>query len=59
MRIELSVAWTVALNVGGWLVIQLGLAWAFTRMPLAWFQPGSPRATTSNQQIPFSLTCTG
>lgn len=40
MRIELI----IALNVGGWLVIQLGLAWAFTKMPVAWFKPGPARA---------------
>jgi len=32
--------WIIVLNVGGWLAIQLGLAWAFTRMPVAWFNPG-------------------
>jgi glycosyl-4,4'-diaponeurosporenoate acyltransferase len=44
MLIELSVAWMIALNVGGWPVIQFGLAWAFTRMPLRWFRPPEPRA---------------
>jgi glycosyl-4,4'-diaponeurosporenoate acyltransferase len=29
--------WIIALNFGGWLVIQLGLAWVFTHMPEAWF----------------------
>jgi glycosyl-4,4'-diaponeurosporenoate acyltransferase len=38
--IELPIVWVVVLNVAGWLVIQLGLAWGFTRMPAAWFQPG-------------------
>jgi glycosyl-4,4'-diaponeurosporenoate acyltransferase len=33
---------TIALNVGGWLVIQLGLAWAFTKMPVEYFNPGPP-----------------
>jgi glycosyl-4,4'-diaponeurosporenoate acyltransferase len=42
--IELSIAWIIVLNVGGWLVIQLGLAWAFTKMPVAWFSPGPARA---------------
>ena len=39
MPIELPVFWTVLLNVCGWPLIQLGLAWAFTRMPVAWFAP--------------------
>jgi len=42
--IELSIAWIVALNVGGWLAIQMGLAWAFTKMPADWFKPGKPFA---------------
>jgi glycosyl-4,4'-diaponeurosporenoate acyltransferase len=40
--IELPIVWIVVLNVAGWLVIQLGLAWAFTRMPVEWFNPGPP-----------------
>ncbi len=40
MPIELPIAWIIALNVGGWLAVQLGLAWAFTKMPAAWFNPG-------------------
>ena len=32
MLIELSVAWVIALNVIAWLVIQFGLAWAFTQI---------------------------
>lgn len=44
MAIELPVAWVITLNVGGWLVIQLGLAWLFTRLPLNWFQPPPARA---------------
>ena len=44
MPIELPAAWVVVLNVGGWLVLQLTLAWAFTRMPVEWFQPAPPRA---------------
>ncbi len=41
MLIDLPIGWIVALNVGGWLAIQMGLAWAFTQMPVAWFNPGS------------------
>ncbi len=40
MLIKLSIFWIVALNVGGWLVIQLGLAWIFLRMPAHWFDHG-------------------
>ena len=32
MLIELSIAWVIALNVLAWLVIQFGLAWAFTQL---------------------------
>jgi glycosyl-4,4'-diaponeurosporenoate acyltransferase len=39
MLIELSVVWIIILNVVGWLLIQLGLAWGFTRMPAKWFDP--------------------
>ena len=39
MLIELPIAGIVVLNVAGWLVIQLGLAWAFTRMPVNRFNP--------------------
>jgi glycosyl-4,4'-diaponeurosporenoate acyltransferase len=42
VRIELPVSWIIALNCIGWPVIQLGLAWLFTRMPAAWFRaPGT------------------
>ncbi|HRZ45979.1 MAG TPA: glycosyl-4,4'-diaponeurosporenoate acyltransferase [Candidatus Paceibacterota bacterium] len=41
MLIELSIAWIITLNVAGWLAIQLGLAWAFTKMPVDWFNPGN------------------
>ena len=43
MPIELPIGWVVALNVAGWPAIQVGLAWAFTRMPAAWFNPGQTR----------------
>lgn len=42
MLIELPVGWIVGLNVAGWLAIQMGLAWAFTRMPVHWFHPPMP-----------------
>jgi glycosyl-4,4'-diaponeurosporenoate acyltransferase len=47
MPIELPVCWIVTLNVAGWPVIQVGLAWLFTRLPAAWFKP--PRALTWEQ----------
>lgn len=49
MLIELPIAWVITLNIVGWPVIQLGLAWAFTRMPAAWFNPGVPRRPQSGQ----------
>jgi glycosyl-4,4'-diaponeurosporenoate acyltransferase len=36
--IELPIPWVVALNALGLPALQLGCAWAFTRMPAAWFQ---------------------
>jgi glycosyl-4,4'-diaponeurosporenoate acyltransferase len=44
LRIELPIVWIVVLNVAGWPVIQLGLAWAFTRMSVDWFNPRHARA---------------
>ena len=32
MLIELSIAWTAALNIIAWTVIQFGLAWGFTQL---------------------------
>ena len=43
MRIDLPIIWILVLNVAGWPVIQLSLAWSFTRMPLRWFNPGPAR----------------
>ena len=37
MAIELSIGWMIALNVLGWPVLQIGLAWLFTRLPLSCF----------------------
>ena len=42
MPIELPTWAIVALNCLGWPLIQLGLAWGFTRLPHRWF--GAPRA---------------
>ena len=41
MLIDLPIAWIIVLNVGGWLAIQMGFAWAFTQMPVTWFNPGA------------------
>jgi glycosyl-4,4'-diaponeurosporenoate acyltransferase len=45
--IDLPIVWIVLLNVLGWPAIQLGLAWAFTRMPETWFDPPEPRTWES------------
>jgi glycosyl-4,4'-diaponeurosporenoate acyltransferase len=37
--IDLPILWILVLNIGGCLAIQMGFAWAFTRMPAAWFHP--------------------
>jgi glycosyl-4,4'-diaponeurosporenoate acyltransferase len=37
MRIDLPIAWMIALNVLGWPIIQIALAWGFTRLPLSFF----------------------
>ena len=39
MLIELPVGWIVVLNAVSWPLIQMGLAVAFTRMPVTWFDP--------------------
>lgn len=39
MLVELPAVWIIILNVVGWSVIQLGMAWTFTRMPVKWFDP--------------------
>ena len=44
MLIELPIVWIVVLNVAGWPVIQFGLAWLFTRMPVTWFNASGARA---------------
>jgi len=42
--IELPIGWIAALNVAGWPLIQLTLAWFFTRLPVACFNPPSGAA---------------
>ncbi|MGA2247259.1 MAG: glycosyl-4,4'-diaponeurosporenoate acyltransferase [Verrucomicrobiota bacterium] len=44
MLIDLSTIWIVMLNVAGWPVIQFGLAWLFTTMPVAWFESDAPHS---------------
>lgn len=39
---ELPALWLAAGNAAGWLVIQLGLAWAFGRLPEGWFRAPAP-----------------
>lgn len=60
MPIELPVFWVVVLNVAGWPLIQLGLAWAFTRMPDDWFHPPAHRSRPCESWIHkriFSIKC--
>jgi glycosyl-4,4'-diaponeurosporenoate acyltransferase len=49
--IELPIVWIILLNVGGWLAIQMGFAWAFTKMPVAWFNPGNAFAWERGGQL--------
>lgn len=44
MPIEMPWVWVAVLNVVLWPVLQLGSAWAFTRMPAEWFQAPGPWA---------------
>jgi glycosyl-4,4'-diaponeurosporenoate acyltransferase len=37
MLIELPLWWILAINCMGWPLIQMGLAWIFTRLPEDWF----------------------
>ncbi len=39
MRIDLPIGAVLFLNLAGWTVIQIVLAWVFTRAPVAWFRP--------------------
>ncbi len=45
MPIELPLVWIVILNVVLWPVIQMALAWGFTRMPVCWFNPPATPAS--------------
>jgi glycosyl-4,4'-diaponeurosporenoate acyltransferase len=49
--IELSIGWIIFLNVAGWLMIQLGAAWIFTRLPASCFHP--PAVATWEQRGRF------
>lgn len=51
MLIELPMIWIVALNLMLWPVIQLGLAWGFTRMPTLWFRP--PQRPLPGETVEF------
>jgi len=48
MLVELSIAWVIALNILAWLVIQFGLAWSFTRLPVERFNPDNCFARTKS-----------
>lgn len=48
MLVELSITWVIALNVIAWLVIQLGLAWAFTQVAPERFNPNNLFARTKD-----------
>lgn len=41
----------MVLNISGWLVIQLGMAWIFTRMPTGWFKPAAAFAWETDGSI--------
>jgi glycosyl-4,4'-diaponeurosporenoate acyltransferase len=58
MPVRLPTGWIIALNVLGWPVIQLGLAWVFTRLPSqmfdrepGWLSPGRTEARAYEQLI--------
>jgi glycosyl-4,4'-diaponeurosporenoate acyltransferase len=55
MLINLPTAWTLALNIGLWPVIQLGLALLFTKLPLTTFSdkpaPSSPRTQRFYERV--------
>jgi glycosyl-4,4'-diaponeurosporenoate acyltransferase len=56
MPIELPMIWIVILNVLLWPVIQVALAWGFTRMPVCWFHPpATPRFETAALYEEFLL----
>lgn len=42
MLVDWPVHWIAVLNFAGWPIVQLGLAWLFTRMPAHWFVAPSP-----------------
>lgn len=51
MLIELPWQWIAVLNVLLWPILQLGWAWAFTRMPNRWFRPPIPFVWERKGQI--------
>ena len=48
MLIEFPVVWIIILNIAVWLLIQLSLAWGFTRIPVNWFNPGPAASWEKN-----------
>ena len=57
MLIERPIVWIILVNVAGWPVIQFGLAWLFTQLPMAWFTP--PEAGAWEQGGRFYERCFG
>lgn len=62
MQLELPTPWVIALNVVGWPVIQLGVAFIFTRLPArlfsaspAWAQPGRLEARVESALLGVRL----
>lgn len=51
MLIELSIPAVIALNIAAWLVIQIGLAWWMTRMPVERFNAQSFFARTKSWEL--------
>ena len=51
MPTELPAVGIVSLNVGGWLCLQLGLAWLSFRLPAHWFDGNNDRRIRRGRQI--------
>jgi glycosyl-4,4'-diaponeurosporenoate acyltransferase len=49
--IKLPIAWVILLNIAGWPVIQILLAWAFTRLPAGWFHPPERQPSLRSQRF--------
>lgn len=49
MLVKLPFFLIIILNITGWLLVQLGLAWIFVRLPGSWFQTTSIRRNNNNK----------